>query len=172
MGRYASEDNEFSPAGTATAATHATTGAATWSRPSRPTKTRHHELPLRTGRRTQEGIETERENQHSTRRRPQSPSSALGYVGLPLAVGFDDTGFDVVGYDVSQRPSPHWKRGRTSTGDLGDEAIVESEVSFTTSPDAISRAEYVVVTVPTPVDDDDRPSMEYVVAAGKRSDST
>jgi len=114
-----------------------------------------------------EGIETERENQLLDPTATTVAVVGLGYVGLPLAVGFDDTGFDVVGYDVSQETIAALEAGTDTTGDLGDEAIVESEVSFTTSPDAISRAEYVVVTVPTPVDDDDRPSMEYVVAAGE-----
>lgn len=114
-----------------------------------------------------EGIESDHENRLLDPEETTVAVVGLGYVGLPLAVGFDDTGYDVVGYDVSDETIDTLEAGTDTTGDLGDEAIAGSDVTYTTRAGALSRAEYVVVTVPTPVDDDDRPSLEYVTAAGE-----
>ena len=114
-----------------------------------------------------EGIESRHENQLLKPEETTVAVVGLGYVGLPLAVGFDDSGYDVVGYDISEETIEALEGGTDTTGDLGDEAIAASDVAFTADVSSISRAKYVVVTVPTPVDDDDRPSMEYVTAAGE-----
>ncbi len=114
-----------------------------------------------------DGIES---NHESRLRDPAETTVAvvgLGYVGLPLAVGFDGAGYDVVGYDVCDETIAALDAGSDTTGDLGDETVAASDVTFTAQADAVSRAEYVVVAVPTPVDDDDRPSLEYVTAAGE-----
>ena len=91
----------------------------------------------------------------------------LGYVGLPLAVAFDQEGKDVVGYDVDERKVERLSAGVDTTGDLGDEVIAEGDVWFTTSPSAIGDADYVIVTVPTPIDDMQNPNLAYVEAAGE-----
>ncbi|MCO8247105.1 nucleotide sugar dehydrogenase [Haladaptatus sp. AB643] len=91
----------------------------------------------------------------------------LGYVGLPLAVGFDQEGYSVVGFDIDDSKVETLRGGTDTTGDLGDEAIAESEITYTNDPDEITRADYVMIAVPTPVDKNDQPSLDFVVAAGK-----
>jgi UDP-N-acetyl-D-galactosamine dehydrogenase len=91
----------------------------------------------------------------------------LGYVGLPLAVGFDQEGYSVVGFDVDDGKVATLRDGTDTTGDLGDDAIAESEITYTTDPGEIARADYVMIAVPTPVDDHQQPNLEFVDAAGR-----
>ncbi|MXR19592.1 nucleotide sugar dehydrogenase [Halobacterium bonnevillei] len=91
----------------------------------------------------------------------------LGYVGLPLALAFDESGLDVVGYDVDEAKTAALTDGTDPTGEVGDSRITASNASFTHDPAAIGRADYVIVTVPTPVDDMQNPNLEYVEASGR-----
>ena len=91
----------------------------------------------------------------------------LGYVGLPLAVGFAQADYRVIGYDVDESTVERLRAGRDTTGDLGDDAVQNDELSYTTNPGAIANADYVIVAVPTPIDDDDSPDLSYVEAAAR-----
>lgn len=91
----------------------------------------------------------------------------LGYVGLPLAVGFDQEGYNVVGFDIDDGKVETLRGGIDTTGDLGDEAIAESEITYTNDPEEITRADYVMITVPTPVDENDQPNLDFIEAAGR-----
>ena len=91
----------------------------------------------------------------------------LGYVGLPLAVAFDEVGQDVVGYDVDRSKVESLDSGDDPTGDVGDRAVADASVRFTATPDAIGDADYVIITVPTPIDDLENPDLEFVRAAGR-----
>ena len=88
-------------------------------------------------------------------------------MGLPLAVRFDEVGHDVIGYDVDDRTVETLASGTDTTGDVGDERVAASDVEFTTDERAIERADYVLVAVPTPIDDRQDPDLEYVEAAGR-----
>ncbi|AHF99739.1 nucleotide sugar dehydrogenase [Halostagnicola larsenii XH-48] len=89
----------------------------------------------------------------------------LGYVGLPLAVGFAESDYRVIGFDVDDSTVETLQSGTDTTGDLSDEAIQNDELTYTTDAAAVSRAEYVIIAVPTPVRDDDRPDLSYVESA-------
>ncbi len=91
----------------------------------------------------------------------------LGYVGLPLATELDRSGHDVVGFDVDPDRVGTLKEGVDPTGDVGDDAIAESGIEFTTDESTIERAEFVLIAVPTPVDDLKNPDLKFVEAAGE-----
>lgn len=91
----------------------------------------------------------------------------LGYVGLPLALGFDQAGHEVRGYDISQSTVDCLQSGEDPTKDVGEEAVQESEIAFSTDPSVIEGAEVVVVTVPTPVTDENDPNLDFVEAAAQ-----
>ncbi|THE65140.1 nucleotide sugar dehydrogenase [Salinadaptatus halalkaliphilus] len=90
----------------------------------------------------------------------------LGYVGLPLAYEFDAAGHDVAGVDVDPDTIETLESGTDPTGDVGDTAIADSGLEFTTDPTVIEDATYVIVAVPTPVTDRERPNLELVENAG------
>ncbi|WP_415383267.1 nucleotide sugar dehydrogenase [Halosimplex sp. TS25] len=91
----------------------------------------------------------------------------LGYVGLPLAVAFDEAGQTVVGFDVDDEKVDALADGRDPTGDVDDDAVAEADTEFTTDPSLIERADFVIITVPTPIDDLENPDLEFVRAAGE-----
>lgn len=105
--------------------------------------------------------------------RRSTPKSAsiclvgLGYVGLPLAVEFDHAGQHVSGYDVDESKIERLKRGTDVTDEVGDAALAESGVRFTADPEAVADADYVFITVPTPVDESQNPDLQYVEQAGR-----
>ncbi|QFU83047.1 nucleotide sugar dehydrogenase [Natronorubrum aibiense] len=86
----------------------------------------------------------------------------LGYVGLPLAVGFAQSNYRVVGYDVDESTVEQLQAGVDTTGDLSDESIQDGDISYTTDAAQINEADYVIIAVPTPIDDDDHPDLSYV----------
>ena len=91
-----------------------------------------------------------------------------GYVGLPLAIAFDQEGYDVIGFDIDEGKIGALNDGvDTTEGDLGDDTIAESNVNFSTDPAVIERADYVIITVPTPVDDMKNPDLNFIESAGR-----
>ncbi|WP_252699686.1 nucleotide sugar dehydrogenase [Natronosalvus vescus] len=91
----------------------------------------------------------------------------LGYVGLPLAHEFAVEGHSVRGFDIDAEKIATLEDGVDPTGDVGDENIASCDVEFSTDEAVISEAEYVIVAVPTPVDDLEKPDLGLVEAAGK-----
>ena len=99
--------------------------------------------------------------------RPKICIVGMGYVGLPLAIAFDGQGYDVTGFDISRDVIESLHSGVDTTGEIGDEHVSASGISFVDDPAAMATAEYVVITVPTPVDDARQPDLSYVEAAGE-----
>jgi UDP-N-acetyl-D-galactosamine dehydrogenase len=91
----------------------------------------------------------------------------LGYVGLPLAVQFDRAGKSVVGFDVDAEKVAGFEAGVDPTDEVGDEAVAASDVQFTDDPTLVGDADYVVVTVPTPVDSNQTPDLGFVESAAE-----
>ncbi|WP_224268864.1 nucleotide sugar dehydrogenase [Haloprofundus salinisoli] len=91
----------------------------------------------------------------------------LGYVGLPLAVHFDRVDQQVIGYDIDDEKVGTLVGGTDTTGDLGDSVVADSDVEFTTDSAAIADADYVIVTVPTPVDEMENPDLRFVESAAE-----
>ncbi|WP_267642373.1 nucleotide sugar dehydrogenase [Haloarchaeobius amylolyticus] len=91
----------------------------------------------------------------------------LGYVGLPLTLAFAEEGHPVVGYDVQSEKVATLSNGTDPTGELGDGRVADSDATFTDDPDAIARADVVVLTVPTPVDEVGTPDLSYIESAGE-----
>jgi UDP-N-acetyl-D-galactosamine dehydrogenase len=86
---------------------------------------------------------------------------------MPLTLAFDDAGFDVSGFDVDTELVETLSAGNDPTGEAGHDRVADSEVSFTASPDALARADYVIVTVPTPVDNTQNPNLDFVKSAAR-----
>jgi UDP-N-acetyl-D-galactosamine dehydrogenase len=91
----------------------------------------------------------------------------LGYVGLPLAIAFDDKSFHTIGYDISEDKIESLRTGEDPTGDVGRAAISDSIVEFTAEPAVLGRADFILVAVPTPISKSHSPKLEYVVSAGE-----
>lgn len=88
----------------------------------------------------------------------------LGYVGLPLAVEFARR-FDVTGFDISQARIAELRDGRDTTREVEDLASVD--LRFSCDVADIAMANVFVVTVPTPVDGNNRPDLRPLLAASE-----
>ncbi len=89
----------------------------------------------------------------------------LGYVGLPLAVEFGKK-FETIGFDLSEAKITHYKNycdptGEVSTADLK----AATRLSVSTDPATISRADFIIIAVPTPVDDAHIPDFSPLVGS-------
>jgi UDP-N-acetyl-D-galactosamine dehydrogenase len=89
----------------------------------------------------------------------------LGYVGLPLAVEFGKI-HATVGYDLSERKITSFRNGNDPSGDISDENFrAAKQLSFTTDPSRLSKADFIIVAVPTPVDAAHQPDFSPLVSA-------
>ncbi len=88
----------------------------------------------------------------------------LGYVGLPLAVAFARE-TDVIGYDANEGKIQSYKEGTDATKEVGDEAVRESGIRFTSDPSCLKEAKFLVVAVPTPIREDRTPDLSPVESA-------
>ncbi len=88
----------------------------------------------------------------------------LGYVGLPLAAAFSHH-FEVIGYDLSEEKIGLYQKGIDPTNELGSEGLKESFIQFTSDPKRISEGDFIIVAVPTPVNQDKTPDLTPVESA-------
>ena len=90
----------------------------------------------------------------------------LGYVGMPLAVGFAKENIDVIGFDLSKKKIENYKAGIDPTNEYGF-AVKDSGVDFTYDETKIKEASFIVVAVPTPVNVDTTPDLSCVEGASE-----
>jgi len=95
----------------------------------------------------------------------------LGYVGLPLAVHFGEK-FHTTGLDLKESIIENCKKFQDPTGEVSRLGFEKAEYFYPTSdPSKISDADYIIVAVPTPIDNARRPDLKYMesssVTAGK-----
>ncbi len=89
----------------------------------------------------------------------------LGYVGLPLAVEFARR-YPVIGFDINPERVKELTRGRDSTREVSSEELRSARhLKFTTSVRQLRRANFFIVTVPTPVDEFKRPDLRPLESA-------
>lgn len=92
----------------------------------------------------------------------------LGYVGLPFAVEKCKAGFSVIGIDRSQKRCHMVNRGENYISDVLDheltEAVHSGSLKAVTNFDEVSRADAIVIAVPTPLDKNLAPDLQYIVA--------
>lgn len=89
----------------------------------------------------------------------------LGYVGMPIAVEFAKH-VRVIGFDINEKRVLEYTNGIDSTNEVG-ESIKDSTVEFTADEKKIREACFVIVAVPTPINDDNTPDLEPLIGASK-----
>ncbi len=93
----------------------------------------------------------------------------LGYVGLPLARLFS-TKYPTIGYDINQQRVEELMQGCDSTLEVSDEILTEAINNgfiCTTELEKIRDCNFYVVTVPTPVDKNNRPDLTPLIKASE-----
>lgn len=88
----------------------------------------------------------------------------LGYVGAPLAYALARH-FEVLGYDVNAERVAELRRGIDRTRELARAELLDTTLSLTTEAADLSRADLLIITVPTPVGAGNVPDLDPVRAA-------
>jgi UDP-N-acetyl-D-glucosamine dehydrogenase len=93
----------------------------------------------------------------------------LGYVGLPLAVGFAKAGYQVLGIDVDERKIAALNEGRSHIQDVESSdvrAMVRAgQLSASVDYDLLNGVDAIFICVPTPFDAMKAPDLIYVEQA-------
>ena len=89
----------------------------------------------------------------------------LGYVGLPLALEFAKNGVKVIGFDVKEKRINELKQNIDESNEISSEDLAQGPIEYTTDPTSISRANFVVAAIPTPVNDANEPDLMLVEKA-------
>lgn len=91
----------------------------------------------------------------------------LGYVGLPLAVEFGKK-FKTIGFDLSEAKVAAYRNFVDPTGEVAsDELRAANLLEPTSDASRLSEADFIVVAVPTPVDDAHQPDFSPLVSASR-----
>ena len=88
----------------------------------------------------------------------------LGYVGLPLAIALARK-FEVVGFDIDPNRIGELREGFDRTREVEAADLTASPIRLTSTPDECAGADVYIVTVPTPVDKQNRPDLAAVMSA-------
>lgn len=91
----------------------------------------------------------------------------LGYVGLPLAVEFGKK-YRTIGFDLSEAKVEAYRRHVDPTGEvLSDDLKQAKFLESTNDPSGLKEADFIIVAVPTPVDDAHNPDFGPLVGASE-----
>ena len=100
-------------------------------------------------------------------RQPVVAVVGLGYVGLPLAVEFGKRR-TTVGFDLSERKVAAYRRFEDPTGEVSSAQLrAATHLTCTTDGAALAAADFIVVAVPTPVDEAHRPDFSPLVSSSE-----
>lgn len=89
----------------------------------------------------------------------------LGYVGLPVAVSLAHKFEHVIGFDVSERRVTALQSEHDWTGEISAQELSDSSLIVTNNAADLKDATFLIVTVPTPIDADNRPDLGPIRSA-------
>ena len=93
----------------------------------------------------------------------------LGYVGLPLAARFALKKFNVVGFDINKNRVQELLNNSDRNDDiaLAQLKVLNSKSLLTTNPSEIKDCNVFIVTVPTPINEDNTPDLEPIITSSE-----
>jgi UDP-N-acetyl-D-glucosamine dehydrogenase len=90
----------------------------------------------------------------------------LGYVGLPLVLLLEETGFAVLGFDVDTKKTEMLNRGESYIRHIGGERIFKAfareDVVATADFDRLAECDAIIICVPTPLGAHREPDLRYI----------
>jgi UDP-N-acetyl-D-galactosamine dehydrogenase len=91
----------------------------------------------------------------------------LGYVGLPVAVAFGKLR-NTIGFDISARKVARLRQHEDATGEVSaDELRAARQLTITDNPEELRKADFVIIAVPTPVNDARQPDFTPLESASE-----
>jgi UDP-N-acetyl-D-glucosamine dehydrogenase len=90
----------------------------------------------------------------------------LGYVGLPLALGYAAKGYQALGFDIDQTKIDHLLSGKSYIKHIPGEQVASARalgrLDATTDFSRIAECAAIILCVPTPLDEHLEPDLSYV----------
>lgn len=90
----------------------------------------------------------------------------LGYVGLPIAVAFGKSA-PVIGFDINKTKIDELRKGVDRTGEVSPQDLKSSRVRYTCEPSDLKTADFIIVAVPTPINDALQPDLTALKKASE-----
>src|SRR5690625_1996589 len=90
----------------------------------------------------------------------------LGYVGLPVAVGFSEK-YKVIGFDINKEKIESLQENYDWTGEMSYKDLEEASIEFTTIEKKLRQCDFIIVVVPTPITSGKDPDLTYLKNASK-----
>lgn len=90
----------------------------------------------------------------------------LGYVGLPLAVLLSKH-FSVIGFDIDAKKIEELKSGVEKMGEVAPDELQSGDIVYSDDPTVLAQAKFIIIAVPTPVDDDNKPDLKILQKASE-----
>ena len=91
----------------------------------------------------------------------------LGYVGLPVAVAFARSGVPVTGFDINAKRIGELQSGHDHTREVEPADLAQPTLRYESDPARLAGADFYIVTVPTPIDDANRPDLGAMLSASR-----
>ncbi len=91
----------------------------------------------------------------------------LGYVGMPIAHAFAKKGLNVIGFDLNKKKIDLYRAGIDITNEVGNDEIKNTKIHFTSDENELKNAKFIIVAVPTPVNNDHTPDLTPVIGASE-----
>ena len=95
----------------------------------------------------------------------------LGYVGLPLAVGFAEKGFSVLGLDSDKSKNKQVNAGKSYIKDIPssdlEKVVKKRKLSATTDKKILNKVNVIIICVPTPLDNHNQPDISALQDTAK-----
>ena len=90
----------------------------------------------------------------------------LGYVGLPIAVAFGKQA-PVIGFDINKAKIDELRKGIDRTGEVSRRDLKKSRVRYTSEPTDLKSADFIIVAVPTPINEALQPDLTALQKASE-----
>jgi UDP-N-acetyl-D-galactosamine dehydrogenase len=90
----------------------------------------------------------------------------LGYVGLPIAVAFGKHA-PVIGFDINKAKIEELRNGVDRTGEVSRQDLKRSRVQYTSDPTDLKTADFIIVAVPTPINEALQPDLTALQKASE-----
>lgn len=88
----------------------------------------------------------------------------LGYVGLPLSLALAKH-FPVIGFDVKEKRIAELKENLDKSGEVSSEELKATTVQFTNDAANLKETQFIIVCVPTPIDQYNKPDLYFMESA-------
>lgn len=90
----------------------------------------------------------------------------LGYVGLPLAVLLSKH-FSVIGFDIDAKKIDELNNGIENMREVDPAALRSGDIVYTSDPSSLATAKFIIIAVPTPVDEHNTPDLTILKKASE-----